>query len=71
MSKTITSTLSCVLLMLLMSLGVQAQLPLGIVAHREHDSRPVDNSLFARRDAQQRQLVSERRAGLAVLKRFS
>lgn len=63
MSKTITSTLSCVLLMLLMSLGVQAQLPLGIVAHREHDSRPVDNSLFARRDAMQRQLIAERRSG--------
>lgn len=63
MSKTITSTLSCILLMLLMSLGIQAQLPLGIVAHREHNSRPVDNSLFAHHDAQQRRLIAERRGG--------
>ena len=50
-------------IMLIFVMNAHAQLPLGLLTQRECNSKGSDNSLFAQRERQQRQLVLGRQAG--------
>ena len=51
------------IIMMLCAITAEAQLPLNVISQREYDNKPADNSLFAQRENQQRQMIRASRAG--------
>ncbi len=68
--KRLLYPIACII-MLLCAITAEAQLPLNVISQREYDNKPADNSLFAQRENQQRQMIRASREGGIQMPRFN
>ena len=68
--KRLLYPIACIIMMLC-AITAEAQLPLNVISQREYDNKPADNSLFAQRESQQRQMIRASREGGIQMPRFN